>query len=406
MHETHKASSFSIRITNRTMGDIMKNRKTLAATSMMACLGMACAASVSAGTYVYVSNQHDADISAYELVMADAPYLKPIHNAGAAKLVMPMAASPDGKFLYAAARAKPFALYSYRINPKTGELQWINTIPMPDSMVSIGVDQTGQWLLGASYGGDTISAHKLGETGIPEPDARQFFNSGGSRPHSIKTDLSNNTVYVPHLGTDEIRSYAFDAGKDKPVAEQATAISTEKGFGPRHFAVAPGNKFVYVLSELTGKVNVYERKENGELLEIQSLSSLPNDTKLVPGQPRVPVGTPGAVPFDETIAVWCADIQMTPNGRFLYTSERTGSTLSQFAVDAQTGKLRYLGQVPTEEGPRGFAIDPGGKFVVASGEKSPTVSLYSIDQDSGLLTHLGKSPVGKGANWVTIVKTD
>ncbi|WP_158238549.1 lactonase family protein [Pollutimonas subterranea] len=217
----------------------MKNRKIVALKCAIAALGMNCLGSAFAGTFVYVSNQHDGDISAYELVTADAPRLNPISEAKAANLVMPMAASPDGKFLYAAVRAKPFALYSYRINAGTGELQWINTIPMPDSMVSISVDQTGKWLLGAAYGGDTISTHRITASGTPEPDATQFFKSGGSKPHAIKTDLSNSTVYVPHLGTDEVRRYGFNAGSDKPIVEQASSISTEKGFGPRHFAISP-----------------------------------------------------------------------------------------------------------------------------------------------------------------------
>lgn len=361
---------------------------------------------VMASTYVYVSNQNDATISAYELKTSEDPGLIPIQQAPAAKLVMPMAASDDGRFLYAAMRAKPFALYTYRIDPKTGLLSLLDKIPMPDSMVSISLDRTGKWLLGASYGGNTISVHRLTAAGTPEKTARQFYKSGGINPHSIKADYSNNTVYVPHLGTDEIRSYTFDASNDKPIATTSSSLKTKKGFGPRHLAIAPTNAFIYILSELTGYVNVYSHAKNGKLSEIQSISSLPLNNNLVPGQPRVPVGTPGALPFDESKAIWSADIQMTPNGRFLYTSERTLGTLSQFAVDTNTGKLKLLGQIPTEKGPRGFAIDPTGKFVVVSGEKSPTISLYSIDQKSGLLTYINKYPVGKGANWVTIVKVN
>ncbi len=355
-----------------------------------------------ANTYVYVSNQTDATISAYKLDTSAQARLIPIEQASAAKLVMPMAASADGKFLYAAMREKPYALYTYRINPKTGQLILADTIAMPDSMVSLGLDRTGKWLLSASYGGFTIGVHRITDTGLPEKSPRQFFKSGGKNPHSIRVDYSNSTVYVPHLGTDEIRSYAFDASRDMPMATTATSLPTKNGFGPRHSAISPNNKHVYILSELTGYINVYQREDNGELKEVQTISSQPSDTMLVPGQPRVPVGTPGAVPFDESRAVWSADIQMTPNGKFLYSSERTLSTLSQFAVDS-AGRLSYLGQITTEKGPRGFAIDPSGRYVVVSGEKSPTVSLYSIDQNSGLLKYINKYPVGKGANWVTIV---
>lgn len=97
---------------------------------------------------------------------------------------------------------------------------------------------------------------------------------------------------------------------------------------------------------------------------------------------------------------------MTPNGEFLYISERTGSTLGAFRVDAAAGTLTYLGSTPTEKQPRGFAIDSSGKYLVASGEKSDTISVYAIDQTSGTLRLLRKYPTGKDANWVEIVSFD
>jgi 6-phosphogluconolactonase len=79
------------------------------------------------------------------------------------------------------------------------------------------------------------------------------------------------------------------------------------------------------------------------------------------------------------------------------------STLGAFRVEAQSGKLTYLGNTPTEKQPRGFSIDPTGRFVVLSGEKSDTISSYSIDAESGGLKPIGRYPTGKGSNWVEIV---
>jgi 6-phosphogluconolactonase len=97
---------------------------------------------------------------------------------------------------------------------------------------------------------------------------------------------------------------------------------------------------------------------------------------------------------------------MTPDGKFLYISERTGNMLAAFSVDGASGKLTYLSSTPTERQPRGFAIDPKGKFLVATGEKSETISVYAIDQASGALKFLNKYPTGKGANWVELVSFD
>jgi len=146
---------------------------------------------------------------------------------------------------------------------------------------------------------------------------------------------------------------------------------------------------------------------SGLLTEVSSVSALPADTRLKPGAPRVPVGSSNAAPPRNTDNdIWAADIHMTPNGRFLYISERTGSTLEGFSVDGASGQLVRLGSTPTERQPRGFAIDPSGKFLVASGEKSDTLSVYAIDQASGALQLLNRYPAGKGANWVEIVGFD
>jgi 6-phosphogluconolactonase len=104
--------------------------------------------------------------------------------------------------------------------------------------------------------------------------------------------------------------------------------------------------------------------------------------------------------------IWAADVHMTPNGKFMYISERTSSSIGAFAVDGATGKLTYLSSTPTEKQPRGFAIDPKGRYLVATGEKSDTISVYAIDGSSGALTPIAKTPTGKGANWVEIVSFD
>jgi 6-phosphogluconolactonase len=137
------------------------------------------------------------------------------------------------------------------------------------------------------------------------------------------------------------------------------------------------------------------------------VSGLPPDSQLKAGAPRLPVSSANAAPARNVENdIWAADVHMTPNGRFLYMSERTASILSAFSVEAQTGKLTYLSSTPTEKQPRGFAIDKSGRYMIVSGEKSDTLSTYAIDPASGALKAVGKYPVGKGANWVEIVSFD
>lgn len=363
------------------------------------------AAPAGAGTFVYVSNQDDSDVSTYAMA-PDTGMLTPGPRTPAAKLVMPMAASADGKFLYAAVRTKPFSIFNYRVDKATGALTWIGTSPVSDSMVNVAIDRSGRWLLAASYGGNAVGVQAIGTDGRVAGEPSQFIPSGGVKPHSIRADNDNRFVYVPHLGTDEVRVYRFDARAGKLTPADPPSVKLKAGTGPRHFIISKDNRFLYVLGEMTGVVTVFARdKAGGGLKEIQTIDSVPPNSGLKPGQPRVPVGTPGAVPFDESTAIWAADIQVTPDGRFLFTTERTRSTITSFEVDTKSGQLRYVATVPTEKQPRGIAVDPQGRYLVASGEKSPNLSVYAIDGKTGALTVKQQVPVGAGANWVQFVQT-
>ncbi|MGC2046525.1 MAG: beta-propeller fold lactonase family protein, partial [Pseudolabrys sp.] len=146
----------------------------------------------------------------------------------------------------------------------------------------------------------------------------------------------------------------------------------------------------------------------GTLTLIDSISSVPAEAGLAWGVAQAPVGgTPApaaaAAPKDEKPKVWAADIQITPNGKFLYTTERTTNKIALFTVAPDTGKLAYVTNFPTEAQPRGIRIDPNGQYLVASGEKSDRISVYKIDQSTGKLGEPTRYPVGNGANWVEIV---
>src|SRR6516162_11777208 len=98
----------------------------------------------SAGTFVYVSNAEDGDIGVY--AMGSDGELQPIARAPAAALVMPMAVSPNRRFLYAAARSKPYSVIQYAIDARSGALQQISTSPLAESFPYISVDKTGRYL--------------------------------------------------------------------------------------------------------------------------------------------------------------------------------------------------------------------------------------------------------------------
>jgi 6-phosphogluconolactonase len=320
---------------------------------------------------------------------------------------MPMVVSPDRRFLYAASRSKPYSVHAYSIDKGTGALTLLATSRLAESFPYISLDKTGRYLLGASYGGHVISVNAVGSDGRVAAEPLQVIPVGRNA-HSIRVDESNKFVYVPTLGSDAIFQFSFDANSGKLSSNTPAVYLMKATTGPRHFITSSDNKFLYALGELQGTVTTFSLDaKTGLLTEVSSASGLPPDTKLGPGAPRGAVGAPGGPPPRNTDNdIWAADIHMTPNGKFVYISERTTNSLSALSVDGASGKLTYLSSTPTERQPRGFAIDPKGKFLVAAGEKSDTISVYSIDQGSGALKFLNKYPTGKGANWVEIVSFD
>src|SRR5712671_90262 len=358
-----------------------------------------------AATFVYVSNAEDGEIGAYEM-RADGA-LAPLARAQAAKVVMPMAVSPNRRLLYAASRSKPYTVHVYSIDPGTGALKPLSTAPLAESFPYISLDRNGRFLFGASYGGHLVSVNAIGGDGRVLAEPLQVITVGRNA-HSILVDAGNRFVYVPNLGTDQIFQFVFDEKSGRLASNTPAVAQMKPGTGPRHFIFSPDNRFVYLLSELVATVTTLSLDpKTGLLAETSSATALPPDSKLVPGAPRGGVGAPGGPPPRNTDNdIWAADLHMTPDGKFLYISERTSHSLSAFSVDGGSGKLTYISSTPTEKQPRGFAIDPKGRFLVASGEKSETISVYAIDVSSGALKLLQKVPTGKGSNWVEIVGFD
>ena len=364
---------------------------------------VALAGAAHAATFVYVSNADDGNIGLYTLQPDGALQPGPRFDAG--KVVMPMAVSPDQRFLYAAVRSKPFTVVTYAIDRQTGGLVQRSTAPLAESFPYISVDRTGRFLFGASYGGHLVSVNAVGADGKVS-DPFQVIPTARNA-HSIVVDRTNRYVFVPHLGTDQVFQFRFDALTGMLAANTPPVVQLPAMTGPRHIVMSSDNRFAYLLNELVATVTTLSLDAStGLLTAVGSASALPADSNLVPGAPRGAVGVPGQPVRDTSNDIWASDLHLTPDGRFLYAAERTSSSIGAFAVDAATGKLTWLSSTPTETQPRGFRIDPQGRYMVVSGEKSETISVYAIDGASGALALLQKYPTGKGSNWVEIVRFD
>ena len=344
-----------------------------------------------AKTFAYVSCAEDGEIRIYALA-ADGS-LEARGAARAEKTLGPLAVSPDKRWLVGAARTEPWKLHCYGIDRETGALAGLGTAPLANSLPYIVFDKTGRWLLGASYGAHLVCVNPVGADGrVGKP---QQVIPTARNAHAIITDRSNRYVFVPHLGTDQMFQFRFDEKTGRLAANTPPVLQLGKGTGPRHLVQSPDGRFVYLLNELTATVTTLALDQDGLLTELHSTSALPPDNKLGPGAPR-------PNDRDKEKDIWASDIHVTPDGRFVYAAERTGSTINLLSA-APDGKLTYRSSTPTEKQPRGFRLDGPGRVMIVTGEKSDTISSYSVDPSSGALKLVGKYPTGKGGNWVEIV---
>lgn len=334
-----------------------------------------------AETFAYVGNADSNDISVFklaesgEMTLVQTAAFTGVEKPGSST---PLAITPDHRVLIAGVRSQPFQAVSFAIDPKTAQLSHIGNGPLADSMANIAVDKSGKFLFSASYGGNKVALNPLQPNGVVgEP--KQVIPTG-LNAHAFLPSPDNRFVFATNLGSDQVLGFGFDAAAGSLTPSDPPVIKVPEKSGPRHFVFHPNGKFVYLVHELNGEVAAfaYEAK-SGAWTEIQRTTALPEGFS---GKP------------------WAADIRITPDGRFLYASERTTSTLAAYKVDVSSGKLTTVGSVPTEKQPRGFHIDPSGRYLAAVGELSDSMTVYAIDQSSGALAKLKSYPTGKKPNWV------
>ncbi|HSV54735.1 MAG TPA: lactonase family protein [Burkholderiaceae bacterium] len=343
----------------------------------MALLMQGCAAPT---TMAYVSNADSREISVLKLDSGQGT-VQAVQTVAVGGTVMPLTISPDKRFLYAALRSEPYTVASFAINGRTGELTPAGSAPLPDSMAHIATDRSGKWLFAASYGGNKVSVSPLASDG--KVGAASQVLPTGKNAHFAVADAANRHLFVTNLGSDQVMQWQFDAATGRLTPGTPAALGGRKGAGPRHLVFHPNGRHAYLLNELDAGV------------DLLGYDATKGTLALLKTWPSLPAGFTGKP--------WAADLHLTPDGRFLYTSERTSSTLAMWAVDATNGELTLIGHTPTETQPRGFQIDPSGRWLLAVGQTSHALSAYRIDPANGRLTRSSSMPLGKNPNWVEII---
>lgn len=332
-----------------------------------------------AATFVYVSVGDANQLAIYKLNPKDGTlqYNESVKMDGAPGS---LAVDPQKKYLFAAVRSAK-KIISHEINAD-GTLKMVNTISVGMNPVYLATDRTGKFLLSASYSDGKIMVHPIGKGGVLDGKPVADITTAKTA-HCILPDPSNKFVFVPHTTPNAIYQFLFDAETGKLTPNAVPKVQGEPNAEPRHLWFHPKKDLAYAVNEKSGSVTLYKRDtEKGQLTPLQTVSTLPKDFK---GKNT------------------CANIEMTPSGKFLYASNRGHDSIAGYAVDAETGKLTALSQTPTEKTPRAFTIDPSGKYLYAAGQDSGKLAAYQIDQKTGALKHIATYEVGKGPAWVQAV---
>jgi 6-phosphogluconolactonase len=329
---------------------------------------------------VYVANADSRELYVIELDESNGSS-KVVQKLSVTGDVMPLAVSPDHRHLYASLRSRPYSVNTFRIDHRGGMLTLLETIPVVADMANLSTDRTGRYLFGSSYFDNKFSVNAVQPDGRVEAKPIAVIPTG-KNAHAAATDPSNKFLFVSNLGEDAILQYLFDDMTGGVTPNDPPFVKTQTGAGPRHFVFHPNGQYVFNTNELDGTVNTYRLEASGTLTLLGSISVMPAGFH---GKP------------------WAADIHLTPNGTFLYASERSSSTIAAFRIDAASGKLALIGNYATEARPRGFNIDPEGKYLIAAGQVSNSITTYRIVERTGELRKLSQMAVGRNPNWIEII---
>jgi 6-phosphogluconolactonase len=294
--------------------------------------------------------------------------------------------SPNRRYLYAVNEVEEFAgkksgaLSAFTINQRSGELTLLNQQPtMGGAPCYVVTDQAGKFVLVANYAGGNVAVlpvHGDGRLGLAT-DVKQDIGSStnadrqtGPHAHCIVLDPANRFAYACDLGTDKIMIFRFDAVRGKLTPGKRPWVQVKPGAGPRHLTFHPGGRYAYVINELHATVTAFAQDAvDGSLKEVQTLTTLPAEFK---------------------DANTSADIHVSPDGRFLYCSNRGHDSIAAFKIYQQSGALTFMAHESTVgKTPRNFAIDPTGTFLLAANQKSENIVTFRIDAKTGRLVPTG-----------------
>lgn len=285
--------------------------------------------------------------------------------------------SDDGKWIYSVNELGDGGVSALKWNKDMSGLEIIDSYSSKGAHPCyVALNNKENLLATANYSSGNVLVYDIEEGGAlgDQPQIKTHVGSGTVKPnqesahaHCSVFSEDDRFLYVADLGIDEVAMYTVD-GKGR-LGEKQVALSTDKGDGPRHITFHPTKDYVFIVNELSGSViSAHVDKISGRFHRMDKKSTLPADFK-----------------------AWnaCADIHVSPDGKFLYASNRGHNSLAIFKI-MDSGMLEPIGHESVRgETPRNFNISPNGKFVLVGNQNTNNITVFARDAATGLLTNTG-----------------
>jgi len=323
-------------------------------------------------------------IHAYELDVTDGG-LKQLHRTTDIESPFFLAVSPQGRFLYAI-DAEQFGgqdhefVAAYSIIGRTGKLKRLNRQSAAGSASCyLDIDSTGKTVVVANYTTGNVATLPVQRDGSLGPVTSLIQHAGssvhptrqkGPFAHSIEISPDNRFALAADLGIDRLLVYRFDAVRAHlTINETQASAELPPGSGPRHVTFHPGGQRVYVINELKNTITFFDYSpQSGTLTLRQTVSTLPSGF---------------------TGISYCADLKITPDGRFLYGTNRGHDSIAVYAIE-NDGRLRLVNIEPSRgKGPQNLLITPDGSWLLCANMPGNSVVVFRINPQTGRISPHG-----------------
>ena len=286
--------------------------------------------------------------------------------------------SGDNKFVYSVSENdKKTKINAFGFDSKNGKLDWINSQD-PKGLNSCYIINDEKNVIAANYSSGNISVlgkNSDGSIGEVKQVVQHTGKGTNARrqeaPHAHMVYFSPDKKYVlaNDLGTDRVYVYQYNPNGDNEILTLKSRMDVKPGSGPRHLTFSKNGKQVYLLQELDGTITSFNYSD-GILHKVSETTVVAQDFK---GD------------------ISAADVHISPDGKFLYATNRgTANDISVFRI-SRNGKLKFVQRTSTlGKGPRNFTIDPTGNFLLVGHQYTNDIVIFKRDKKTGSLTATGK----------------